>query len=126
VKADAAGSMAHPSADFEQLGTQGFDLGGTPGQGQLETKEVHQVISGSVQEEAEGVGQKTVTTQAVGTKAVFELFDAIFALTAIVVEGKDVGGRSAAVVMRKRRLVPVTVCSALKQIRRWRGQVRAR
>jgi hypothetical protein len=36
-------------------------------------------------------------SQAVGAKAVFELFDAILALSAIVVEGEDLGGRSVAV-----------------------------
>jgi hypothetical protein len=63
---------------------------------QLQTKEVDRVVSGGVQEEAEGVGQKAVTAQAVGAKAVFELLDAIRALSAIVVESEDFGGRSVA------------------------------
>ena len=50
-----------------------------------------------MQEQAEGVGQKTMTAQAVGAKAVFEFFDAIFALAAIVVESEDFGSRSIAV-----------------------------
>ena len=33
VKADAAGGLAHASADFEELGAQGFDLRRTPGLG---------------------------------------------------------------------------------------------
>jgi hypothetical protein len=38
-----------------------------------------------------------MTAQAVGAKAVFEFFDAIFALAAIVVESEDLGGMSVAV-----------------------------
>jgi len=45
------------------------------------------------QEQAEGVGQKAVTAQAVGAKAVFELLDAILALPAMVVESEDRGGQ---------------------------------
>ena len=63
----------------------------------MQTKEVDQVVSGGVQEQAEGVGQKAVTAQAIGAKAVLELFDAILALPAIVVEREDLGGRSVAV-----------------------------
>jgi hypothetical protein len=50
-----------------------------------------------VQEEAEGVGQKAVTAQAVGAETVFEFLDAVLALAAIVVESEDQGGRSGAV-----------------------------
>jgi hypothetical protein len=60
VEADATGSAADAGADFEQLGAQGFDLGGAPGQGQLQAKEVDQVVGGGVQEEAESVGQEAV------------------------------------------------------------------
>ncbi len=38
-----------------------------------------------------------MTAQAVGAKPVFEFFDAIFALAAIVVESEDCGGRTGAV-----------------------------
>src|SRR6266404_315459 len=61
VKANTAGSLANASADFEELCAQGFNLCGAPGEWQLQTKEVDQVVSGGVQEQAEGVGQKTVT-----------------------------------------------------------------
>ena len=91
-KANAAGGVAYASADFEQLGAQGFDLGGAPRVGQLQTKEVDQVVRGGVQEQAESVGQKAVTAQAVGAKAVLELLDAVLALPAIVVESEDFGG----------------------------------
>ena len=50
-----------------------------------------------MQEQAESVSQKTMAAQAIGAKAVFEFFDAIFALSAIVVESEDLGGRSVAV-----------------------------
>ena len=79
-----------------------------------------------MQQQAEGVGQEAVTAQTVGAEAVLELLDAILALPAIVVESKDLGGRSVAVGDQEARLVPVAVCSALKQMRRLRGQLRAR
>ena len=85
MKADTAGGEAHAGADFEELSAQSFDLGGAPGQGQLPTKEVDQVVSGGVEEQAEGVGQKAVAAEAVGAEAVFEFFDAVLALAAIVV-----------------------------------------
>src|ERR1035441_10746215 len=89
MEAEAAGGVADASADFEELGAQGFDLGRAPRLRQLQTKEVDQVVSGGVQEQAEGVGQKAVTAQAIGAKAVLELFDAILALPAIVVDRKS-------------------------------------
>jgi len=97
VNANTAGGVANTGADFEELSTQGFNLCGAPGQRQLQTEKVDQVVSGGVQEQAEGVGQKAVTAQAVGAKAVFELLDAILALSAIVVESEDFRGRSVAV-----------------------------
>jgi len=97
MEAEAAGGVADASADFEELGAQGFDLGRAPRLRQLQTKEVDQVASGGVQEQAEGIGEKAVTAQAVGAEAVLELLDAVLALTAIVVESEDLGGRSGAV-----------------------------
>ncbi len=66
-----------------------------------------------MQEQTEGVGQKAVTAEPVGVKAVLELFDAVFAFAAIVVKAKTSTAPPAQLVMRKRRLVPVAVCSAL-------------
>jgi hypothetical protein len=40
VKANTAGGLAHASADFEKLGAQRFDLGRTPGLGQLQAEQV--------------------------------------------------------------------------------------
>ena len=111
VEADAAGGLAYAGADFEELGTQGFD-GPSAKAGVTADEEVDQVVSGGVQEQAEGVGQKAVTAQAVGAEAVLELLDAVLALAAIVVESEDLGGRSGAVA-RKRKLVPAAECSAL-------------
>ncbi len=66
-----------------------------------------------MQEQAEGVGQKAVATEAVGAKAVLELLDAVLTLAAIVVEGEEVRGAGWQFVTTKRRLVPAAVCSAL-------------
>ena len=92
MDADAAGGLANAGADFEQACAQGFDLGRAPRLRQLQTKQVDQVVGEAVQEQAEGVGQKAVTAQAVGAKAVLELLDAVLALAAIVVESEDLGG----------------------------------
>jgi hypothetical protein len=40
MEADAAGRLAYASTDFEELGTQGFDLSRAPGLGQLKAKQV--------------------------------------------------------------------------------------
>ncbi len=97
VEADAAGGLAHAGAEFEELSAQGFYLRRAPGLRQLQTEKVDQVVGGGVQQQAEGVGQEAVTAQTVGAEAVLELLDAILALPAIVVESKDLGGRSVAV-----------------------------
>src|SRR3989442_14052795 len=54
-------------------------------------------VGGSVQEQAEGIGQEAVTAQAVGAEAVLELLDAVLTLAAIVVESEDLGGATGAV-----------------------------
>ena len=66
MKANTAGGLANASADFEELGAEGFDLGRAPGLGQLQAEQVDQVVGGCVQEQAKGVGQEAVTAQAVG------------------------------------------------------------
>jgi len=58
METDAAGGVADASADFEELAAQSFDLDRAPRLGQLQTKEVDQVVRGGVQEQAESVGQK--------------------------------------------------------------------
>ena len=97
VKANTAGGVAHASADFEELGAEGFDLGRAPGLGQLQAEQVDQVVSEAVQEQAEGVGQEAVTAQAVGAEAVLELLDAVLTLAAIIVESEDLRGATGAV-----------------------------
>jgi hypothetical protein len=98
VDAEAPGSLAHPSADFEQSRTQSFDLGQAPRLRKLEqTKQVDQIVGEAMQEQTEGVGQKTMSAEPVGVEAVFELFDAVLALAAIVVEGKDLGSTAGTV-----------------------------
>ena len=44
-----------------------------------------------MQEQAKRVGQEAVTAEPVGVEAVLELFDAVLALPALVVEAKDLG-----------------------------------
>ena len=50
-----------------------------------------------MQEQTEGVGQKTMAAEPVGTEAVLELLDAVLALAAIVVKGKDLGSTAGTV-----------------------------
>jgi hypothetical protein len=42
-----------------------------------------------VEQQAEGVGAKAVAAQAVRSKTIFKLFNAVLTLPAIVIEGKD-------------------------------------
>jgi hypothetical protein len=97
MEADAGGGVADASTDFEELGAQSFDLRRAPRLGQMPAKQVDQVVGEAVEQQAEGIGQKAMAAQAVGSEAVFEFLDAVLALAAIVVESKDFGGRSGAV-----------------------------
>src|SRR5215470_1619863 len=97
MHAHTAGGRADAGAEFEQLGAQSFDLRPTPGLGQVLAEEVDQVVGGTVHEQAEGVGQKAVTTEAIGAESVFEFLDAVLALAAVVVEGEDFRGAPGAV-----------------------------
>jgi hypothetical protein len=54
VKANTARGLANAGADFEELGAEGFDLGGAPGLRQLQAEQVDQVVSEAVQQQAEG------------------------------------------------------------------------
>ena len=49
-----------------------------------QAKQIDQVVGEAIQEQAEGVGQKTVTAEPVGAKAILEFLDAVLALAAIV------------------------------------------
>ena len=113
VNADTARGVADAGADFKELGAQSLDLCRAPGLRQLVTEEVDQVVGGGMQEQAESVGQEAVAAQAVGTESVLELLDAVLALAPVVVESETSEARPAQLVIRKRRLVPVAVCSAL-------------
>jgi hypothetical protein len=53
--------------------------------------------SKAVQQQAEGVGQESVTTQTVGAEAVFKLLDAVLALATVVVEGENLRGADGAI-----------------------------
>ena len=50
-----------------------------------------------MQEQTEGIGQKTMAAEPISAEAVLELLDAVLALAAIVVESEDFGGTSGAV-----------------------------
>jgi hypothetical protein len=56
--ADTTSGLAYPSANFEQLGAQGFDLCRAPRQRQMMAEEVDQVVGRTVQKQVEGMGQK--------------------------------------------------------------------
>ena len=77
VNADAAGGLANASAEFEQVGSQGFDLRRAPGLRQMMSEEVDQVIGGGVQEQAKSIGQEAMAAQAVGAEAVFEFLNTL-------------------------------------------------
>ena len=54
-----------------------------------QTKQVDEIVGEAVEQQTEGVGQKTVAAEPVGAEAILELLDAVLALAAIVVKGKD-------------------------------------
>jgi len=56
---------------------------------QSQAKEVDQVIGETVEQQAEGIGSKTMAAQTVGSKAILKLFNAVLTLTAIVIERKN-------------------------------------
>lgn len=97
MEANAAGGRADASTDFEELGAQSFDLRRAPRLGQMQAKQIDQIVGEAVEQQAEGIGPKAMAAQAVGAEAVFEFLDAVLALAAIVVESKDFGGTSGAV-----------------------------
>ena len=66
-----------------------------------------------MEQQAEGMGSKAVAAQAVRSKAIFKLFDAVLTFPAIVIEGKDRTAAAWQVGDRKRRLLPAVECSAL-------------
>src|SRR5258705_914787 len=89
VNVNAASRLTDAGADFEQLGTQSFDLCRTPRLGQLLTEEVDQVVGGGLQQQAEGVGQEAMAIQTVGAKSILELLDAVLAFPTVIVEGEE-------------------------------------
>src|ERR1700745_3188395 len=97
MEANAAGGGAGADTDFEGLGAQSFDLRRAPRLGQMQAKQIDQIVGKAVEQQAEGVGQKAMAAQAVGAEAVFEFLNAVLALAAIVVESEDFGGTSGAV-----------------------------
>src|SRR5882724_11208804 len=89
VKADATSCFADTRTDLEQLRAQGFDLCGAHRQRQLQAKQVDEVVGETVQQQAENIGSKAVTAQAVSGKTILEFFNAVLTLPAIVIEGKN-------------------------------------
>ena len=57
----------------------------------MEAKPVDQVVGECVQEQAKGISQEAVTAEPVGMEAVLELFDAVLALPALVIEAENLG-----------------------------------
>ena len=91
----------------------------------MEAEEVDQVVGGGVQKQAKGVGQEAMTAEPVGTKAVLELFDAVLAFSAFVVESEDLG-TAGAVGNQEAKIGTGGGVFGFVTMRRSRGQVRAR
>ena len=77
MEANAAGGVADASTDFEELGAQSFDLRRAPRLGQMQAKQIDQIVSEAVEQQAEGIGQKAMEAQAVGAEAVFEFLNTL-------------------------------------------------
>ena len=57
----------------------------------MEAEQVDEVIGEGVQEQTKSVTQEAATTEPVGMQAVLELFDAVLALPALVIEAENLG-----------------------------------
>ena len=97
MEANAARRLADAGADLEEPCAQSFDLCRTPRLRQLVTEEVDEVVGGSVQQQAKGIGQETVAAQTVGVKAILKLLDAVLAFAAVIIESEDLRGAARAV-----------------------------
>ena len=93
VNANAMGGLAYTCTDFEELGTQGFDLGRAPGLRQVLAEEIDHIVRRHVEKKAKCIGQKAMAAQAIGVEAVFELLDAVVTLATIVVRKRRPGQR---------------------------------
>ena len=63
----------------------------------MEAEPVDQVVGEAVQEQTKSVGEEAMTAEPVSMEAVLELFDAVLAFPALVVEAKDLGTAARAV-----------------------------
>src|ERR1700682_4982702 len=97
VDEDAARRTRDQGSELEQLAAQRFDLRALQTLGQTMAEQHDQIVSRRMQQQTKGIGQKAVTTQAVGGEAVLEFLDAVLAFAASMVESEDLLGRSAAV-----------------------------
>ena len=80
---------ADAGPEFKQAQSQAADFQRTHILRQALAEGVDQVVGGSVEKQAEGIGQEAMTTQTVGVEAVFEFFDTVLALSAIIVKAED-------------------------------------
>src|ERR1700684_3612542 len=89
MNADATSGFADARSDLEQLNAQRFDLCGAHRQRKLQAKQVDEVVGETVQQQAERIGSEAVAAQAVSGKTILELFNAVLAFPAIVIERKN-------------------------------------
>ena len=86
---DATSRLTDACTDFEQLSAQSFDLCGSQRHGQLQTKQIDEVVGETVKQQPKGIGSKAMAAESIGIETIFELFNAVLALPAIVMEAKD-------------------------------------
>jgi hypothetical protein len=89
VDVDATSRLTDACTDFEQLSAQSFDLSGSQRHGQLQTKQIDEVVGETVKQQPKGIGSKAMAAESIGIETILELFNAVLALPAIVIEAKD-------------------------------------
>src|SRR5664280_863054 len=105
LKRPAAGAVHHHPAhragdqrfQFEQAYPQGLDLRLAQRRGQAVPKQRHQIVGAGMQQQTKGVGQKTLTAQAVGGESVLQFGDTVFTLAPVLIEVENFCGGARAV-----------------------------
>jgi len=68
VDVDATSRLTDACTDFEQLSAQSFDLSGSQRHGQLQTKQIDEVVGETVKQQPKGIGSKAMAAESVAAK----------------------------------------------------------
>ena len=75
---DPTSCLTDACTDFEQLSAQSFDLSGSQRHGQLQTKQIDEVVGETVKQQPKGIGSKAMAAESIGIETILELFNSHF------------------------------------------------